>query len=507
MNLARMLDEGIRKFGTYDQLLYLGEDGEVVLSNVEIQRRAYALASGIRRLGVKKGDVVAVCVSNIPEVPEIINGIMREGAVFLPVVYMLTPREIGYILKDSGAMLVITEEKLVSKVSEAIRGLEDPVELVVIGSSQVWKGRPYAALLEGGETGDGYVDVAPDDLAMLMYTSGSTGFPKGVMLTHNNLESNCRQGAKVWLPEQVDRYLITVPMNHILGVLAFHESCFFGVSTVLLPGFDAGKVLEVIKGYKITVTFFVPTMITMMTEAFDPDVHSMKSVRRMICAGAPLSEETLMHAMNRFRVKIFHGYGLTEASPTVCRQRTDRPLKWGSVGPPIPGVKLKLIDDQGNEVHPGEEGEIICQGPGIMKGYLNKSDMTAEALRKGWLYTGDLGRLDQDGELYIVGRKKDLIIKGGENIDPGVSENLLHKHPAVLEAAVVGVPDPKYGEEVGAAVVLKKGKEVSESDLLAYVGEHLHHFVAPKKILILEEMPKTGIGKILKREIREIFRK
>jgi long-chain acyl-CoA synthetase len=505
MNLARMLDEGIERFGTYDQLFYEGENRTLVMSNVEIRGKACALASGLKKLKLTQGEAVAVCVSNIPEVPEIINGIMRAGGVFLPVVFMLAPSEIRYILEDSRARILITEEKLADKIMEAVNGLKQPIEILTVGSTDEKNSRSYESLLDGRFASEPPVDTDADDLAMLMYTSGSTGFPKGVMLTHYNLESNLRQGAQVWPPTCEDRYIITVPMNHILGVLAYHETCFFRCSMVLLPRFNTLKVLELIRNFKITVAFFVPTMIAMMTERFDPQIHSMSSIKRMISAGAPLPEETLMTAMKRFGVTIYHGYGLTEAGPTVSRQRLDRPLKPGSVGPPVPGLELKLIDEQGNEVAQGEEGEIICRGTGIMKGYWNKPEATAEALKSGWLYTGDLGRLDEDGELYIVGRKKDLIIKGGENIDPGVSENLLLKHPAVLEAAVVGIPDPKYGEEVSAAVVLKNGKTVSETDLLAYMETHLHHFVAPKKILILNELPKTGIGKILKREIKTMF--
>lgn len=505
MNLARMLDEGIDKFGTYDQLIFQGDNEQKVLTNVEIRERACALASGLQSLGLKKGEVVAVCVSNIPEIPEIINGIMRAGGVFLPVIFMLTPPEIRYILEDSGAKIVITEEKLANKILEALEDLDHSLELISVDGTAGGRGRSYEELQKGGSREKPLAAVSADDLAMLMYTSGSTGFPKGVMLTHHNLESSMRQGAEVWPSTEADRYLITVPLNHIFGVLGYHESCFFGSSMLLLPRFNAEKALDYIRDFKITVAFFVPTMIAMMLEQYDDEVHSMKSIKRMISAGSPLAEETLLSAMERFGVKIYHGYGLTEAGPTVSRQREDTPLKPGSVGPPIPGLELQLVDEQGNPVPRGEEGEIICRGPGVMKRYWNRPEATAETLREGWLYTGDLGRLDEDGELFIVGRKKDLIIKGGENIDPGVSENLLLKHPAILEAAVVGMPDAKYGEEVAAAVVLKAGKTVSESDLLDYMAKHLHHFVTPKKILILDELPKTGVGKILKREIKKMF--
>jgi long-chain acyl-CoA synthetase len=286
-------------------------------------------------------------------------------------------------------------------------------------------------------------------------------------------------------------------------VLFFHESCAFGSSIVLTPWFDPAKVLDLIKKYDVTVAPLVPTMITMMMESFDPSKHNLNAIKYMISAGAPLAEETWKRARELFGVELYHGYGLTEASPNVARQLPGRPFKYGSVGPPIPGLSVKIIDDDGQEVPRGNEGEIICKGPGVMLGYLNKPDETAAALKDGWLHTGDLGRFDEDGELYVTGRKKDLIIKGGENIDPGISENWLYRHPAILEAAVIAMPDPKYGEEVAAAVTLKQDQQVTEEELLEHVRAHVHHFFAPKKIFILDVLPKTSSGKILKREIRK----
>jgi long-chain acyl-CoA synthetase len=250
----------------------------------------------------------------------------------------------------------------------------------------------------------------------------------------------------------------------------------------------------------------VPTMIALMMQRFQPERHSLKSMKYLVSAGAPLSEEVLIQAQDLFGIKIFHGYGCTEAGPTIARQRPEGTFKVGSVGPPVPGTTVTCISEEGQTVPQGVVGEILVQGPGVMLGYWNKPRETAEALKDGWLHTGDLGRFDEDGELYVVGRKKDLIIKGGENIDPGISENILLKHPAVQMAAVIAIPDPKYGEEVGAAVVLNPDQQATEEELLAYLRQHLHHFVAPKRIFFFDSLPKTGIGKILKREIRELVK-
>jgi acyl-CoA synthetase (AMP-forming)/AMP-acid ligase II len=507
MNIAKMLGENVQKFGEYEQLIYIVSENKAVLTNVEIENRARALATGLKNLGVTKGDIVGVCVSNISEIPEIMNGIMRVGATFLPIIFALTPSEIRYILEDSKAKILITEEKFWTKVKEAITGIGQREKIIVIGNVKQSDIIQYEELLKESDERGGLEDVSKYDLAILMYTSGTTGAPKGVMLTHNNLISSMKQGAEVWPSDHYDRILITVPMNHIYGVLFYHESCAFGPSIVLIPWFDAEMVLSLITEYRITVAPLVPTMITMMMEKYDPCRHNLESLKYMISAGAPLAEETWREVKRKLNIELYHGYGLTEAGPTVARQYPKRVFKYGSVGPPIPGLEVKIVDDNGDELSQGKEGEVICKGPGIMKGYWNKPKETAAALKDGWLYTGDLGRFDEDRELYITGRKKDLIIRGGENIDPGISENWLYKHPSVLEAAVVGIPDRKYGEEVAAAVVLKQDQKVTEEELLKYMEQHVHRFFAPKRIFILDALPKTSSGKILKREIRNYLGK
>jgi long-chain acyl-CoA synthetase len=238
----------------------------------------------------------------------------------------------------------------------------------------------------------------------------------------------------------------------------------------------------------------------------DPKKDGLSFVDLLVSSGGPLAADLIRQTEEIFKKEITQGYGCTEVGGSVARQRRDWPRKPGSVGFPMPGLALKIVDENDNEVPRGTEGEIICCGPIVTKGYLNKPKETAEAIINGWLHTGDLGRLDDVGELYITGRKKDLIIKGGENIDPGVAEGWLYKHPAVLECAVIAIPDKKYTEEVGAAVVLKPGMSATEEELLAYLGANLHHFVAPKRIFFMKALPKTGLGKILKREIRRIVK-
>jgi len=504
-NIGRWLDDNVRKYGEYKQFIFLGPQGEQTWTNKEILEHARALAAGLRSAGIKKGAIIGSVISNIPEIPEIMNGVNRMGAVYLPIIYMLTAAEIRYILEDSACKVVITEDILLPKVREAASGLKTIEKIILIGKETAPDIVHYSDLVKSPGKAD-VTEVDKEDMAILMYTSGTTGFPKGVMLTHGNLECQMKTGTSVWGGNHLEPLLTTIPMNHIYGVLSCLEGYFSGFVNILMPPFDPRKVLDTLKQYQVKVIPVVPTMLIFMMMVADPKKDDLSFMDLLVCSGGPLSMETLKQSETVFHKEITQGYGCTEVSGSIARQRRDWPRKPGSVGFPMPGLALKLVDDEGKEVARGSDGEIICKGPVVTKGYLNKPKETAAAIKDGWLHTGDMGKMDEDGELYITGRKKDLIIKGGENIDPGVAEGWLFKHPAVMECAVIAIPDSTYGENVGAAVVLKPGQQVTEDELLKYLGEHLHHFVVPVKIYFMPSLPKTGLGKILKREIRRIIK-
>lgn len=507
MNLAKLLDDNIKKYGMYDLLTHVcvADNKVKVVTNEEIGKRSRAIAAALRRAGVKKGDVVASVMSNIVEVAEVINGIIRTGAAYLPIIFALTETEIRYVIEDSGCKIIITEDMFLEKVKKAGDSISSLEKIVNIGEGTGDKVTKYEQFLSGGKGCGDVEDVDGKSMAILMYTSGSTGTPKGVMLSHEGLLDNLRAGNLLMPFERTDVVLISLPMNHIFGLLMLNECSVWGYKLVMLDKFDPRAVLNAIKKNKVTLTAFVPTMVAMVLQAFDPKTDDVSTLRYVGCSGAAIPQEHVDQVGRLFGKPVVTGYGLTEQGSTVSRTPVDKPIKKGSVGIPIPGLQVKIVDESDKEVPQGESGEIITKGPGQMLGYWNKSKETAETLRDGWLHTGDLGRLDEEGELYIVGRKKDLIIKGGENIDPGVSEKWLYSHEAVLEAAVVSIPDPKYMEEVGAAVVLKPARKISEEELINHVREHVHHFFAPKRIFFLETLPKTGTGKILKPKIRTML--
>jgi long-chain acyl-CoA synthetase len=327
------------------------------------------------------------------------------------------------------------------------------------------------------------------------------------MLSHGNLSSNVEAGAIAIPTRHTDTMLIPLPLNHIFGLLMVNECNLSGARMILHKWFDPQLALRGITRNKVTEFVGVPTMYIRLMDTFDPAVHGMESIRQFLSGGAPLSAETQMAVEAKWGKPFYQGYGLTECSPTVSRQRVGRPRKPGCVGPAVDKVQIRILDEEDRELLQGEAGEVGVRGPNVMKGYFNKEDATREAMRNGWLHTGDVGYLDPEGELFITDRKKDLIIRGGENISPGAIEDILFKHPAVLETAVVGIPDPVYGEEVKAYVVLKQGFQASEKELLEHCLKHVPRFKSPKSIGFLKELPKNSVGKVLKRALRDMEKK
>jgi long-chain acyl-CoA synthetase len=338
---------------------------------------------------------------------------------------------------------------------------------------------------------------------VILYTSGTTGPPKGAELTHANLDGNAEVVTRTLI--QVgpgDVVLGALPLFHSFGqTAAMNASLRGGACLALLPRFDPAAALELMQSLGATVFLGVPTMYAAILNCPQSEESDLSSLRTCVSGGQSMPVELLRGFEERFGCKILEGYGLSETSPVACQNRPDRERKPGSIGIPIEGTEMKIVDEAGKQVETGEVGEILIKGPNVMKGYWRRPDATADAIKDGWLHSGDIGRTDEDGYFYVVDRIKDLIIRGGYNVFPREVEEVLYEHPDVLEAAVVGIPDPTHGEEIGAAVVLRSGAEVSADQLQQHVKSQLAAYKYPRRIWFLDELPKGPSGKILKREI------
>jgi long-chain acyl-CoA synthetase len=491
MNLARLGEDNVRSYGEYVSLAFEGREW----TNVEQQRAANRVAHGLQRLGVGVGDRVLVLLANCPEVLQAYAGILKSGAVIVPVVFLLGPAEVSHILADSGAKVVITGPEFVDKLA----GWPGPVILVGGGGAAGWDAR-----LAGESDMFPTVERADTDLAVILYTSGTTGKPKGVALSHGNLTSNARSAATVYELDRTRWSLMVLPLSHSYGLTVMNAGNILGTKGVLLRWFNPEGVLEAIQRYRAESVSVVPTMLVYLLHYPDAARFDTSSMRLWGSGAAPLPVEIVEPFEKKFGGRIQEGYGLTEASPVVSAHRLSGVRKLGSVGQPIPGVEVAIMDDADHPLPADHVGEVCVRGPNVMRGYYRLPEETAQTLRHGWLHTGDVGRLDADGFLYIVERKKDLIIRGGFNIYPREVEEVLYAHPAVAEAAVVGMSEPTMGEEVLAFVVLKPGAAADGDALIAFCRERLAKYKCPKQIRFVDALPKSPIGKILRKELRSL---
>jgi len=490
MNLAHLGDESVQRYGEYVSLVFDGCEW----TNTAQQRAANRFAHALRRLDVGPGDRVLVLLPNGPEVLQAYAGILKTGAVIVPVVFLLGPVEVRHILQDSGAKVVVTAPDFVDKLG----GWEGPVVLVGAGE----RGQSWADIIAAEPDSFTTVDRHDSDLAVILYTSGTTGGPKGVALSHDNLASNARAAAALYELDRTRWSLMVLPLSHSYGLTVMNAGSLLGTRGVLLRWFNPQGVLEAIQRHRVESMSAVPTMLVYLLHYPDADAYDTSSMRVWGSGAAPLPLEIVEPFERKFGGRIQEGYGLTEASPVVSAHRLSGVRKLGSVGQPIPGVEVAVFDDHDRPLPTGELGEVCVRGRNVMLGYYGLPEETAKTLRNGWLHTGDVGRLDADGFLFIVERKKDLIIRGGFNIYPREVEEVLYAHPAVAEAAVVGMRDAMLGEDVLAFVVLKPGFAADADALIAFCRTRLAKYKCPKQVRFLDALPKTPVGKILRKELR-----
>jgi len=453
------------------------------------------VAGLIRSRGLELGDPVGVMLPNVPQFAVIYYGVLRAGCVVVPMNVLLKSREVTFHLRDSGAKLLFAWHEVVEEAEKGAAGAGVETIRVAPGS--------FEELLVGTEAHPDVVQRADDDIAMILYTSGTTGTPKGAELTHRNLAENARVTAETVICSQPEDVILgALPLFHAFGqTCALNASVYSGSCLSLLPRFDPGQALEILHRDRVTVFVGVPTMYSALLHHPDRERFDTTSLRICLSGGAALPVEVLRGFDAAFDCKVLEGYGLSETSPVASFNHPDRVRKPGSVGTPIRGVEMKVIDEKGNETPPGERGEIAIKGHNVMRGYRQRPDATREAIRDGWFRTGDVARVDEDGYFFIVDRKKDLIIRGGYNVYPREIEEVLYEHPAVREAAVVGIADERLGEEVGAAVVLNSGESATAEELRDFVKSRIAAYKYPRKVWLVDTLPKGPTGKILKLQI------
>lgn len=472
--------------------LRLGDD---ILSYRALDQVSARMAGLLRDRGVKPGDQVAIMLPNSPEFAIAYFGVLRAGGIIVPMNPLLKSREVAFYLGDSGARLLFARPAFADEVRSGARQVGADAVVVDPGG--------FDTLLASAPLAEDVIERHDDDTAVILYTSGTTGQPKGAELTHANLTRNCEVVAAELLHLTSDDVIFGgLPLFH-----AFGQSCTLnaavtaGACLTLLPRFDAEQALRMLAEHGVTVFAGVPTIFSRLLQPPDRDAYDVSALRLAVSGGAAIPVQVLRDFEAAFDCVVLEGYGLSETSPVASFSRLDAPRKPGSIGTPIHGVQMRVVDTSGNEVSQGETGEIVIRGHNVMKGYWQRPEATAAAIRDGWFHTGDLGRVDQDGYFWIVGRETDLIIRGGYNVYPREVEDVLYEHPAVAEAAVIGLPNPDLGEEVGAAVVLKPGVATTAEELRDYVKRQVAAYKYPRKVWIVDALPKGSTGKILKREI------
>lgn len=473
--------------------------GERQYSFDELDALSNRLARALIQLGVKKGDRVCLFMQNSPEFVISHFGILKAGAVTVPLNVMYRRHELRHMLNDSGAVAIIASEANCQYINEILQDLRHLKSTIAVSESPKDGAHSFYGMIKGQSPDPLDPANSEEDLAVICYTSGTTGLSKGAMLTHKNFISNIAAVAALWELSESDKLLMALPMFHIHGLgIVIHGMAYCGYSMVVLERFDAEKVLMEIQKNKCTVFMGVPTMYIKLLEA-KKDFHDVSSVRLWTVGSAPMPVEAYNKFKEKFGIEMLERYGMTETAPVITSNPYRGKRKSGSVGPALPGVEVSVLNDDGAFAGFNEVGEIVVRGPNVMKGYWNRPVETEEAYAGGWFHTGDLGRLDEEGYLTIVGRKKEMIIASGFKVFPREVEEVIHTNPKVKEVAVVGLPDPVRGENVKAFIVLKEGMTATPQEMEEFCRKGLAAFKVPRVYEFVSSIPRTPSGKTLNR--------
>jgi long-chain acyl-CoA synthetase len=515
LNLATILEESTRRHAAKAAFVFR----DTRLSYAQINGAACQVAAALQQMGIQKGDKVAISCLNLPYFPMVYYGILKAGAVVVPLNVLLKRKEIAYHLQDSDAKAYFCFEGTpeLPMGEEGYHGFEqtETCQHMVLITGDPKAESPYHRVPTLGQVMAQQspqfdtIQTMPDDTAVILYTSGTTGHPKGAELTHVNMFLNAQVTADMLQYRSEDITLIVLPLFHSFGqTVLMNGGVLKGMTSVLLPRFDPEAVLGLMQQEHVSVFAGVPTMYWGLLNYPGADNFDLKQIaddlRVCVSGGSSLPVKVLEDFEAKFNAPILEGYGLSESSPVASFNQLGQLRKPGSIGTPVWGIEMCIADENGQVVEPGTLGEILIRGHNIMKGYYQRPEVNAEVLRDGWLHTGDVGKMDEDGYFYIVDRTKDMIIRGGYNVYPREIEEVLMQHSSVSMVAVVGIPHDEHGEEIKAFVVKKAGAEVSEAELLAWGKEQMAAYKYPRLLEFREALPMNATGKILKKELRKV---
>ncbi len=500
MTLVDLIDQHLENFGEIPTVAF----SDCVYTNRQLISSANQLAHGLLKKGIKPKDRIVVMLRNSPDVIICYQAILRVSAVVVPVLFLLDENEVAHILESSQATAVITDKEHLDLIKAASKKVKSVEHFMITGDEEVSGSLNLNQIMGMPSVERPDVPLQEDYMAFILYTSGTTGDPKGVILTHKNLVSNAISASKLNIERKTeDVDLLILPMSHSFGLMVMHIGYLYSNLTVMMPWFEVEEACKLIEKYRVTNVAAVPTVFSMILN--NPKItakYKLTSLSECASGAAPLPTDVMEEFEKKFGCKIYQGYGLSEAGPMLISHYRKKPRKPGSIGQVVPNVELKIVDENDEEVGFDEVGELIAHGPSISPGYYNLPEVTKYTFRDGWLHTGDMVKMDEDGYFFLVDRKKDVIIRGGFNVIPRDIEDIIMRHPSVSDVAVVGTPDRIMGEEIKAYVALNPHLNADEEEIIEHCKDYLADYKCPKQVQFIKTVPRNAIGKLLRKKLR-----